>query len=106
MADRLLDAVEMTLRHIGDEIPFMGHVHVLKSDLHLLQELVEGTLPRTPDASAPRRDRRVDWDAVEGLVYDAAKRGDITFARGAEMLGLSLQVWRERAAEISEQRGG
>jgi len=55
-----------------------------------------------PGMSRPvRRDPAVDWDAVEGLVYDAQKRGEITEARARQMLGLRYeQTWRDRCAEM------
>ena len=47
-----------------------------------------------------RRDPGVDWDAVERLVDDAIRREEITAARGAEILGLRLVTWRQRALEM------
>lgn len=52
----------------------------------------------------PRRDRRPDWDAIEGLVYDAVHREEISQSRGAEILGLRLTTWRDVANEIGRKR--
>lgn len=49
---------------------------------------------------AYRRDPGVDWTAIEHLIDAAIRRGTITESRGAEILGLRLFSWRERAVEI------
>lgn len=49
------------------------------------------------------RDPHVDWPAVEHLVDAAIRRGDITTSRGAEILGITLRTWRERALEIRKE---
>lgn len=48
-----------------------------------------------------RRDPKVDWDAVELLVDAAIRREEISIGRGAEILGLSLRTWLDRAHEIA-----
>lgn len=53
-----------------------------------------------------RRDPRVDWDAVERLVDAAIRREEISADRGAEILGLRLQTWRERAKDLRTEREG
>lgn len=58
------------------------------------------TLSAALGAAPGRRDPRVDWTAVEHLVDAAIRREVITAARGAEILGLRLRTWRERALEI------
>ena len=50
-----------------------------------------------------KKDPRVDWDAVEQLVDAAIRHEAITQARGAEILGISIRTWRERAKEIHDE---
>ena len=57
------------------------------------------------EAAPPRRDPGVDWPAVERLVDAAIRREEITSSRGAEILGLRLTTWRERALEIAAEDG-
>ncbi len=48
-------------------------------------------------ARCNRGDPQRDDDAIEGLVDAAIRRGEITASRGAEILGLPLHEWRQRA---------
>ena len=61
--------------------------------------------PDAREAALQRiRDPRPDWPAVERLVDDAVRRGEITASRGAEILGLRLRTWRDLALEMAAER--
>jgi hypothetical protein len=65
-----------------------------------------GLRTATPADSPPLRDprdSRVDWDAVERLVDEAVRRGDISAGRAAEILGLRLRTWLDRAVEFRDE---
>jgi hypothetical protein len=103
--------VTADLRHLVDEqaedeglwfIARTAPEAYLQQELRRLHAAIEAALPVSP-TDGLRRDQGLDWDAIEYLVDAAIRSETITANRGAEILGLSLRTWRERALEIREQ---